>query len=376
MGNIEQILSELIKFKTDKEETSNKPIVDYISSILEKHNLEYVRLKNKKTGLESIVASINCALKESEPTLFLSGHMDTVVTNAEGWKVTKPLEPLIKDGKVYGLGAADMKSAIAVYLDSIEAFKQIGSGIILSFTNDEETDIESIKDVMIFLKKNNIHPKFGFLGEPTDNQIAIRSTGYMGFKTTVFGPAGHSTQKNKATPIYVAAQIILFIERMYVAYRGMHTSFHVGTIKGGECRNSLPTSAEFDWEMRFVKKGPAAVGVKQILELHREIRDHNEFDVRVKTYETIPSYVEGPHTELVKTLRKILPQSDLYQLTYATEAGYIKRYGMKTVILGPGKEENAHAFDEYVEIENLYKYQDILLQFLKMQKNKNKPNKN
>ena len=370
MGNIEKILSDLIRFDTTKEKKSNTDIADYICSILDKHDLSYARLENIKSGLQSIVASINVPLKDSKPTLMLSGHMDTVVTNENVWKVTKPLEPVIQDGKLYGLGAADMKSAIAVFLASIEAFKKTGHGIILTFTNDEETDIESIKDVIAFLKQQNVQPKYAFLGEPTDLHLATQSTGYMGFKTIIKGEAGHASAKNKATPIFVGAEMILFIERMNIAYKELGTTFHIGIAKGGECRNSLPTSYELDWEMRFVHKGPTTVAIHHVMDLHRELRSTNEIDITVKAFERIPSFVEGKHTEIVKTMSKILDEKKRFRITYATEAGFIKAYGPKTVIFGPGKEELAHQGDEYVEIENLYKYQNILLQFLEKQKTK------
>ncbi len=370
MGNIEKILADLIRFDTSKEKTSNTCIVEYICAILEKHDLSYARLKNNKSGLESIVAGINTPLKDSTPTLMLSGHMDTVVTNENVWHITKPLEPVLQEGKLYGLGAADMKSAIAVFLASIEEFKKTGQSIVFSFTNDEETDIESIKDVIAFLNQQNVKPKYAFLGEPTDLHLATQSTGYMAFKTTINGEAGHSTSKDKATPIFVGAQVMLFIEKMNIAYKELGTFFHVGVAKGGECRNSIPTSFEFDWEMRFVHKGATAVAIHHVMRLHDEIRTKNKIDIMVKVFERIPSYVEGKHTEIVKTMSKILDEKKRFRITYATEAGFIKAYGPKTVIFGPGKEELAHQGDEYVEIANLYKYQNVLLQFLEKQKTK------
>ncbi len=368
MGNIEKILSDLISFKTDKTCLKNTEIVDYICSILDEHNLSYVRLMNKQTGLESIVAGINISLQDSTPTLMLSGHMDTIVTNEDQWKITKPNTPLIQDSKIYGLGAADMKSALAVYLGSIEDLKKTGLGILLSFTNDKEREMASIKDVLGFLKRKNIKPKYAFLGEPTDLHIATQSMGYMGFHTMIKGPSGQSTSKQKATPIYVGGQIILFIERLNIAFKKLATFFHVGVAKGGERKNSLPTSFELEWEMRFVHKGPAGVAIRHVINLHQEIFSENEMDISVKMIERIPSFTEGRHTEIVKTLGKILNDKSIYRLTYATEAGYMQGYGIKTVIFGPGKEELALNADEYVEIKNLYRYQDVILEFLKKQK--------
>ena len=70
---------------------------------------------------------------------------------------------------------------------NIEEFKKTGQSVVFSFTNDEETDIESIRDVIAFLKQQNVKPKYAFLGEPTDLHLATQSTGYMAFKTTING---------------------------------------------------------------------------------------------------------------------------------------------------------------------------------------------
>ncbi len=370
MKSIEEILSDLIRFKTDSSCENNTEIINYICGIFDEHGLTYARLKNKKSGLESVVAGINTSLENSTPLLMLSGHLDTVITNEKTWKITKPTSPLIQNGKLYGLGAADMKSAIAVYLASIEALKKTRKEIILAFTNDEETNIESIKDVLVFFKKQNIRPKYAFLGEPTDLHLATQSMGYVGFKSLIKGEPGHATSKQKATPIFVGAEIILFIERLNIAYKKLATFFHVGVAKGGECRNSLPSSFELDWEVRFVHKGPASVAMRHIIDLHKAIRNKNKFDIDLKMVEIIPSFVEGRHTELVKTMGKLLNEKSIYRITYSTEAGYIKGFGPKTVIFGPGKEELAHKADEYVEIKNLYKYQEIILQFIETQKAK------
>lgn len=364
MKKIEDILRDLIAFKTDRFEKTNAPIVNYVCALLDEENVPYHRLKNEETGLESIIAGINFDFKEeTTPLAMFACHLDTYPTDEKEWE-TDPYTLVEKDGVLYGLGSADAKGFAALCLNAIPLIKQTKLSVLLSFTFDADTNFLSIKDVMRFLKKRKNKPLYALVGKPTGMELVIESPGYVGFRTTVTSPGGHASTKNAATALYAGAEMIAFIERMGIHYKPLGTAFNVGVAHGGKSRHLIPDHFEFEWEMRFIHKGPTAVAMHHIMQLHKRVHATNKVHIDLDIEETLPSYVEGRHTKIVKTLKKLTKKIDFYQVTYPTEAGFIKRGNVKTVVIGPGLEDDARKPNEHVLLADLYFCQEILLKFL------------
>ncbi len=137
------------------------------------------------------------------PNFCFAGHTDVVPAGAEGdWSVG-PFAAEIKDGRLYGRGAADMKTAIAAFTAAAARFldtrgPQFGGSISLLITGDEEGDaVNGTVKVLDWLKDQNQVIDACLVGEPTNSEtlgdsIRIGRRGSMNVVLTVVGTGGHA----------------------------------------------------------------------------------------------------------------------------------------------------------------------------------------
>ena len=108
MENPVEILKDLIRIDSQCN-LSNKKIVEYIKTKLQRFEIKEFHFINSDLELYNLVIKIHG--KKSDHPIIFAGHTDTVPTSPN-WTMA-PLEPTIKDNKLYGLGSADMKSGLA-----------------------------------------------------------------------------------------------------------------------------------------------------------------------------------------------------------------------------------------------------------------------
>lgn len=125
------------------------------------------------------------------PTILLTGHMDTVDVG-DGWH-TNPFQALVRDGKMYGRGAADMKCGIAAVLDALrvvaEHRDELCGEILVAFVCDEEGYSAGVDSLI----HRGIQADFGISAEPEWKAI-IGAVGKMLIKVKVQGVAAHGNR--------------------------------------------------------------------------------------------------------------------------------------------------------------------------------------
>src|SRR3989344_1048111 len=157
-------------------------VASYISSLLHKENIPHVfdefnprdYTNSKLTDLPK-TANIYVELGSGNETLMLYAHTDVVDAKQDLFK------PFVKDGKLYGRGASDMKSSVAgllhFLLNNYEKIKNSNKKIIFWFIADEETSATGIKRCVEWLKSKNINNISCILMEPTDNFTKLENGG-------------------------------------------------------------------------------------------------------------------------------------------------------------------------------------------------------
>lgn len=164
------------------------PVTDFLASYLSttfpSMTVEKQYLKNSKR--------CNLILRgKGAPKLFVLGHVDTVQPKV-GWQ-TNPLQPVIKNGRLYGLGASDMKSSLAAFLWALEQEQQnitLDNLMVLMYV-DEEYDFKGIKR---FLADNasKITPKL-MISLDGELSVATGCRGLVEVSFTAKGKSGHSS---------------------------------------------------------------------------------------------------------------------------------------------------------------------------------------
>lgn len=366
MTNIEKILCDLISIRTDNNFAGSKECVDYICSLLNDNNILFKRIPNLDDGKENIIAGINIqSFKNINSGIVLSGHMDTVTVNLKDWD-TNPFIATNINGAIYGRGTVDMKYFIAATLSLIQEFKKFKVPVFLLFSCDEETSVKGIENLIQFFKMRNIHPQFALVGEPTNFNIGLMSKGYSGYTTIVKGVSAHSSCPELGTNAgYVAAKIVSKIEELNAVYCKEKTTLNVGVISGGEGRNLIPSEMIIEWEIRYDSELHKAEILKKIEDFNNELmKKYKNSYIQTKTKENLLSFEQQAESPVVSIAQNLL-KTKTFNLPHATEAGFLKNLGIDTIICGAGNENLAHTSSEHILSDDLLKYKDFLLNFVK-----------
>jgi len=139
-----ELLAELLKIPSDNPPGDTTAIAAFISDYLKSYGVD-VEVIVTKPGIANIVATIG----EGDTHLVLNGHLDTFPAEVgEEWTIP-PYSGLVKEGRIYGRGAGDMKGGLAALLYCFAKISQTSFNGRLTFTgtSDEEIDGEDRGEV-------------------------------------------------------------------------------------------------------------------------------------------------------------------------------------------------------------------------------------
>ena len=155
------------------------------------------------------------------PTLVFLGHTDVVPSGPEVAWQSPPFEPAIRDGRLYGRGAADMKGSVAAMVLALEAFvgacPQHAGRVALLLTSDEEgpSNLDGVRRVAEILRTRGERLDWCVVGEPSSKQtlgdlIRVGRRGSLSGTLTVRGVQGHVAYPEKAAnPIHAFAPALV-----------------------------------------------------------------------------------------------------------------------------------------------------------------------
>jgi succinyl-diaminopimelate desuccinylase len=200
------------------------------------------------------------------PVLCFAGHTDVVPTGPrEEWS-TDPFEPAIRDGLLYGRGAADMKSSLAAMVTAVERFvarhpAHRGSLACLLTSDEEGPSVDGTRRVIDELSRRGVRIDWCLVGEPTSERrlgdtIKIGRRGSLSGRLTVHGIQGHIAYPQHAdNPLHRFAPALAEL----VATRWdsgneffQPTSFQVSNIAAGTgAPNVIPGELKVRFNLRF-----------------------------------------------------------------------------------------------------------------------------
>ncbi len=213
----------------------------------------------------------------SGPLLVFAGHTDVVPTGPIDQWHTPPFEPTIKDGMLYGRGAADMKTSCAAFITAVEDFVALHpdhkGSIGLLITSDEEgVAVDGTVKVVEALKARNELIDYCIVGEPTSNKVVgdmIKNgrRGSLSGKLIVKGIQGHIAYPHLVkNPIHLVAPAIKdLVETTWDNGNEYFppTSWQISNMNGGTgATNVVPGEVEILFNFRF-STASTAEGLKE-----------------------------------------------------------------------------------------------------------------
>ena len=259
----------------------------------------------------------------SGPLLVFAGHTDVVPTGpVEKWN-TPPFEPTIKDGMLYGRGAADMKTSIAAFITAIEDFitthpDHTGSIGLLITSDEEGIAIDGTVKVVEALQARNETFDYCIVGEPTSNKIVgdmIKNgrRGSLSGKLIVKGVQGHIAYPHLVkNPIHLVAPAIKDLVETTWDNGNQYfppTSWQISNMNGGTgATNVVPGEVEILFNFRFCPEVDGQGSTEQNLKqrVHAILDKHGlNYDLE---WDYSPPYVTPPG-ELVKAISEAIQQA-------------------------------------------------------------------
>ncbi|PTQ79360.1 succinyldiaminopimelate desuccinylase [Nitrosospira multiformis] len=301
------------------------------------------------------------------PLICFAGHTDVVPTGPlEKWE-SDPFDPVTRNGRLYGRGAADMKGSIAAFITSIEAFvaehPDHNGSIALLITSDEEgIAVDGTVRVVEVLKARNELIDYCIVGEPTSvdklgDMIKNGRRGSLSGTLTVKGIQGHIAYPHLAkNPIHLAAPAIAELANTKWDEGNEYfppTTWQVSNINGGTgATNVIPGEVTILFNFRF----STASTVESLKTRVHEILDrHNlEYDLQWensgKPYLTPRGSLVDAVSAAIRAVTEIEPKLSTSGGT--SDGRFIADICPQVVELGP-RNATIHKINEYVEVADL-----------------------
>ncbi|MBI2752713.1 MAG: succinyl-diaminopimelate desuccinylase [Betaproteobacteria bacterium] len=313
------------------------------------------------------------------PVVCFAGHTDVVPPGPlQEWN-SDPFEPTVRDARLYGRGAADMKSSIACFVVAAEAFvreRPRHSGTIaLLITSDEEgASVDGTVRVVERLKVRGERIDYCIVGEPSSvdalgDMIKNGRRGSLSGRLTVRGVQGHIAYPHLAkNPIHLAAPALAELAAMRWDDGSEHfppTAWQVSNIHAGTgATNIIPGSLQLDFNFRF-STASTEESLKERLEavLRRHGLDYSiEWTLGGKPFVT----QRGELVEIVtRAVQAHTGRTPVLSTTGGTSDGrFIAAICPQIVELGPVN-SSIHKLNEHIELGALEQLPKIYLDTLR-----------
>ncbi len=371
--NILNIFKKLISLNSTCYRT-NRELVEFVAGLFKSDKRFQLKLWPVKKG-DYYVYNLLVKLpgKDKTSPLIFAGHSDTVSAEPTLWS-SSPFKLKNSKGRLFGLGASDMKGALALMIYQLLNIKNTPQrDIYFCLTADEEDSGLGIKSMAVELKRRKIKSALIILGEPTNGQIRLGQKACLSYRLSLenkrSGHAAYFKYKENLllNPLQQTMLIVLrlnkWVEELNKKYGSSKNygavTFNFGQCVGGRSANILPARAVTQFDLRF----PPLPAYKDLTGLDKRIRAIiarrlspylkfqlvNKFKGGFYKLEANASAVKSVQQAYKSIIGK--PSSFFYGLGW-TEAAYYQSFG-EVIVLGPGRPDQAHRVNEFIEIKKM-----------------------
>jgi acetylornithine deacetylase len=370
MDNLEatlEILDRLIGFPTVSS-ASNLDLIAYVEQRLASDGIASRRIPDASGKKASLLATIG---PPDQAGVVLSAHTDVVPAEEPSWS-SPPFTASLRDGRLHGRGASDMKGFIAAVLAHVDRFKRAATAtpIHLAFSYDEEVGCRGAPDLVQATAALPVRPVLCIVGEPTSLRVVSAHKGKVACRIRITGRAGHSAMPHRAAnAVFAAARIAAKLEDMAkelarvtcdgIAFDPPYSTLHVGSLHGGTVLNLVPDQAVIEFEIRSVPGTDIAALMKRIDGLIAEQRlalrsTAPEAGIVIEDMANYPGLAPASDHSAVRAVAELAGvAAGQDTVSFGTEAGLYSEARIPTVICGPGDMARAHKADEWIGLDEL-----------------------
>lgn len=312
-------------------------------------------LRNKGINPNRMINNVWASNKyydNTKPTVLLNSHHDTVKPNVQ--YALNPFEPLIKEGKLYGLGSNDAGGALVSLLSCFLYFyARADLKFNLIYAASAEEEISGKNGVELILPQLG-ELYFGIVGEPTNMNIAIAEKGLLVIDCESKGVSGHAAREEGENAIYKALNDI----EWFRTYKFPKVSETLGPVKmtvtiinAGMQHNIVPDTCGFTVDIRTTDQYTN----QEVLDI---IKQHVACGVKARSLRLNPSSVSKDH---LMVLAGISLGRTLYGSPTMSDQALMN---FPTFKMGPGESARSHTADEFIYLKEIEEGIDLYIELL------------
>jgi acetylornithine deacetylase len=294
-------------------------------------------------------------------SLMLNGHIDTVGVE----QMLDPFSAEVRDGKLYGRGAYDMKGSIAAMLAAVKVLRDanisLKGDLQLAAVADEEYASIGTADLV-----TRYQPDAAIITEPTELQLAVAHKGFVWLEVTTIGKAAHGSRPQLGIDANLKMGRFLHeLDRLEQELRAREPhplvgppTLHAAMINGGREMSVIADRCDLRIERRTIPGETEAQAIAEMQAiLDRLFASDEKFHATVKSFfvrEPFEVAATDPIVQAVQTVASgvLARQIDPGGVSFWTDAALLAAAGIPTVVFGPIG-AGAHAAEEWVDLHSV-----------------------
>ena len=324
----------LIEYKTIKDNyTEFYKAQDYIKEQLKNYYITEYKINN----YPNLVISNT---KEKDLDIIFCAHLDVVPTNT--------YQATIKNNKLYGRGAIDMKGQLSVLISLLKN-NSTTKKITLIITSDEEIGGTCCQEIL-----KNYNAKLAVIPDALNNfQLVVEEKGLLQLEITVTGKTAHASEPSKGENAIL--KLINIYNKLLEIYpmptnNEYKTTINLSKINGGTATNIVPAKATMTLDIRYEKNNTIEEIIKNITKLSENIE--------IKILDQGPIFQVDKNLPEIENFLKNSTQILNHEVKVAkcvatSDAIYFSEKNIPTILMNPIG-DYWHGDGEYVEINSLY----------------------
>lgn len=366
--DLRQMLSELIAAPsvscTDARlDQGNRGVIDLLALWLA--DLGFAcEIQEVSPGKANLIATLG----SGPGGLVLAGHTDTVPWDQGKWRFD-PFRLTEADGRLYGLGTADMKGFFPLAIEAARDFlgKPLKAPLIILATCDEEC---SMAGARALVEAGKPAARFAVIGEPTSMRPLRMHKGVMMERVVIEGRAGHSSDPALGANALEAMNAVM---NELLAFRtelqGKHRNpaftvpvptLNLGCIHGGDNPNRICPHCELQFDLRPLPGMDMDELREQIRHRLAPLAPRHRVQLTVEPIYAGTPAMETPADSPLVRIAERLTGYPAEAAAFGTEAPFFRQLGMDALIFGPGGIEQAHQPDEFIALDSIHPTVDVL----------------
>jgi acetylornithine deacetylase len=303
-----------------------------------------------------------------EDGLVLAGHTDTVPFDAARWR-HDPFGAEVRDGRLYGLGSADMKSFLAVAAHAAARIDLAGltRPLVILGTADEESGMGGARALVAAGERLGAR---ALVGEPTGLRPINRHKGVLMERIRIEGRSGHASDPAAGLNAIDGAMAVITALHDFVDHLAAELpdlgfpvpgpTLNVGAIRGGDNPNRICASCELDVDLRLVPgmtTTSTRAGLRAVI---GRMLEGSGFQLEFTAlFEGIDPLAPGDRHALGDACEQAAGHA-CGAVNFGTEGPLFQQLDMEVVVMGPGEIAVAHQPDESIALADVHRAVDLV----------------